>query len=84
MKEQDIKEAMTPKEKAEELYDKIDSIVLTPYYYGCEEQIPHHAIKECLNIFVDEILDVVRKNVDVNRTQMKMYWQEVKNEIEKL
>lgn len=75
---------MTPKEKANELYDKIDSIELTAYYYGCEEQIPYHAIKECLNIFVDEILQVTSKHYDDSAGSEYNYWKEVKEEIKKL
>lgn len=83
---------MTPKEKAEELYDKIDSIVLTPYYleYGYEEQIPHHAIKECALIAVDELIENVKSvdsrppNYQTINEGTKEYWKQVKNEIYEL
>ena len=69
---------MTPKEKAEELYRKY-------WVYFTYEQsvnsIFKHA-KECALIAVDEILFIVSK---YNDTQAEVtYWNEVKQEIEKL
>ena len=62
---------MTPKEKAEELVDKFQ-FILTEKQFG----------KQCTLIAVDEILFVVSK---YNDTQAEVsYWQEVKQEIEKL
>jgi hypothetical protein len=64
---------MTPKEKAEELFDK--------YSY----ELSHHIFngtfdiaKECAIIAVDEILWMASHHVTIN------YWQEVKQEIELL
>ena len=66
---------MKPKEKAEELYRNY-------WVYFTYEQsvnsIFKHA-KECALIAVDEILNVI----EVPSTEYK-YWQEVKQEIEKL
>ena len=63
---------MTPKEKAEELIDKMQrplnddyAVDYNPYY------------KECALIAVDEILKT-------NPYKARNYWLEVKNEIEKL
>lgn len=63
---------MTPKEKAEELvYD----------FYGIAS-MSKTAAKQCALIAVDEILDVLWDNGTTSNYYK--YWQEVKNEIEKL
>ena len=70
---------MTPKEKAEELFEK---------YYNriehtlSEEYSPHEkfVVKECALIAVDEILNAVTAIADKRYD----YWQEVKQELEKL
>lgn len=66
----------TPKEKAEEL--------LCRMYLACDDIECHHSIKEnmkkCALIAVDEIL-----NTEISDTVSGHdYWQEVKQEIEKL
>ena len=64
---------MTAKEKADELYSKLHFVLPS---YADEGQQEHQAAKECALITVDEILSIqVVKNG---------YWQEVKQEIEKL
>jgi hypothetical protein len=68
---------MTPKEKAQELFEnmyyKIESDEL-----GKDEE----SAKECALIAVDEIIDEYQKIFpNVNR---RNYWDEVKQEIEKL
>jgi hypothetical protein len=60
---------MTPKEKAQELFDKYFEV--TNNYYQA---------KECALIAVDEILSVIWINLDDEVD----YWAEVKQEIEKL
>jgi len=60
---------MTPKEKAKELYDKM-------YDYSLFEE----EAKRCALIAVDEILSLYKANWNIENT----YWQEVKQEIEKL
>jgi hypothetical protein len=76
---------MTPKEKAEELVDKFHMKVLdrdgTSAMNGFE-------VKQCALIAVDEILTVVKfyekQNCRLLIDNMKvLYWQEVKQEIEK-
>jgi hypothetical protein len=63
---------MTPKEKAEELVDRM---------YGCAE-INRFEAKQCAFIAVREILNLASF---YNDTQGEVtYWQEVKQEIEKL
>lgn len=65
---------MTPKEKAIELSDKF--YLISSFFSDLEDT------KECALIAVDEILKVVSF---YNDTQTEItYWQEVKQEIEKL
>ena len=61
---------MAPKEKAEQLVDI--------YEDRCPEYIKHYTAKWCALISVDEIL-----KLDIYSSD-KYYWQEVKQEIEKL
>ena len=61
---------MTPKEKAEELFDKFNKPDTTHYPYV-------HNAQQCALIAVDEILKT-------NPYKARNYWQEVKTEIEKL
>ena len=74
---------MTPKEKAKQLIDKF-YIVESPNFNGNNinmEQIGYNSAKECALIMVNEML--------TNSTFLLSggelyYWQEVKEEIEKL
>jgi hypothetical protein len=66
---------MTPKEKAIELYNKFYNTSSHPHHVETRQQIA----KQCALIAVDEILNVI----EVPSTEYK-YWQEVKQEIEKL
>jgi hypothetical protein len=63
---------MTPKEKAEELYSMYNS-------FG---KLNDSEVKECALIAVDEIIDMV-KHTPIEDIETD-YWQEVKQEIEKL
>lgn len=77
---------MTPKEKCDELIDKI-------YYSGRyddkEDYIPTKAwerAKQCALITIDEIILNIN-NIIFNKDILKgseLYWKEVKEEIEKL
>ena len=60
---------MTPKEKAEELFEKFNSPDTTYHPYV-------HNAQQCALIAVDEIIDKDGYNND--------YWKEVKQELEKL
>jgi hypothetical protein len=83
---------MTPKEKAKEL---IDSMYNTPHcdiehfpskhYCDCSE-INFFQAKQCALIAVDEIIELIEKSYyDENIIKgAKLYWNEVKQEIEKL
>ena len=66
---------MTPKEKAIQLYNKFYNTSSHPHHVETRQQIA----KQCALIAVDEILNVI----EVPSTEYK-YWQEVKQEIEKL
>jgi len=81
---------MTPKEKAEELYCKYDSLFKAPFK-------KHQQIKECALIAVDEIIqsrqddghfdDTLSSTGSEYYTPHPMYltyWLQVKNEINKL
>jgi len=69
---------MTPKEKADELYCKYDSLFKAPFK-------KHQQIKECAFIAVDEIIEEVVESADNEVKSMRIiYWEKVKQEIEKL
>jgi hypothetical protein len=73
---------MTPKEKAKELYDKYWTLIA----YKIEGSVGRLVIKQCALIAVDEILDL-KHIVTLRRNMHEMeleYWDEVKQEIEKL
>jgi hypothetical protein len=72
---------MTPREKADELYSKLFFALPS---YADEGQQEHKAAKQCALIAVDEIIEEAL-GLDDNDYQSKFdYWQEVKQEIEKL
>ena len=72
------KQVMTPKEKAQELFDKM--------LFCYQGNIDKYTSKQCALIAVDEILlsqfqfDIM----SIYGTPFNHYWQEVKQEIEKL
>ena len=68
---------MTPKEKAQYLFD------IYTNYVG-EYDIDKHA-KQCAIIAVDEIISEIEPSVSMDVIEARIkYWQEVKQEIEKL
>lgn len=72
---------MTPKEKAQELVNKmLDKQEYSDVYQ--EKGIISWSAKQCASIAVDEIIN----NYDekYRYCKSKIYWQEVKQEIEKL
>jgi len=76
---------MTPKEKAEELYNKyliliVDDIIDMKIIYGT---LTHKLAKQSALIAVDEILNFRTFLKSMPLEDIK-YWQEVKKEIEKL
>lgn len=68
----------SPKEKAEELYCKYDSLFKAPFK-------KHQQIKECALVAVNEIIEEVVNSADLDYlTSRVFYWKQVKKEIEKL
>jgi Mg/Co/Ni transporter MgtE len=78
---------MTPKEKAQELFDKFNKPDITHYPYV-------HNAQQCALIAVDELIESFNSIYDASiqniekysgaKYGMKDYWEEVKQEIEKL
>ena len=69
---------MTPKEKAEELFEKFNNPDTKHYPYV-------HNAQQCALVAVDEIIKA--NPYEVSKTDMDStidYWQEVKQELEKL
>jgi hypothetical protein len=64
---------MTPKEKAQELFQKYESL-----------NSSFDISKKGALIAVDEILDVIVTIYDYDFEKLNPYWEEVKQEIEKL
>lgn len=73
---------MTPKEKAEELFNQYANII----YQRALTVIQYEICKQCALIAVDEILSDYKNYLMHENTEYKglMYWQEVKKELEKL
>jgi hypothetical protein len=69
---------MTPKEKANNLCMRFLIQTTTDIPYGINKTIA----KECALIAVDEIMNVIIGSYDYELE--KIYWQDVKNEIETL
>ncbi len=69
---------MTPKEKAKELFDKYN------YFLPDAIEINKEHLKYCALIAVDEILLIKKEIWDDFHWEYFKYWQEVKQEIEKL
>lgn len=81
---------MTPKEKSEELFNKINSCIPidsnfkdTGFVAFCKMERDHFATKKIALIMIDEITRTLRKNLPEFGLG-KGYWYDVKKEIEKL
>jgi hypothetical protein len=74
---------MTPKEKAEELINKFR---LHSRYWDCrnDEPLEENHAKQCALIAVDEIINDYNTFPNSFKSKHTSYWEEVKNEIEKL
>jgi hypothetical protein len=76
---------MTPKEKAEELYNKFLNPSGDTYLYGMLE---HESAKECALIAVDEILEALGykslSDSPYTTLEARQYYLQVKQEIENL
>lgn len=68
---------MTPKEKAEELYTRYESLSKAPFKR-------HQKLKESALIAVDEIFFALKYNLDGATSGSVKYWTEVKQEIKNL
>lgn len=76
---------MTPKEKATELVEKFNYLVLEKDFFG--DNIEHKNSKQCALIAVEEILShitITTNQSGLIRDFQKQYWQQVKTEIENL
>jgi hypothetical protein len=77
---------MTPKEKARELFDKMMYHIM----YNCQPTLSEMVAKECALIAVDEIEKALTDYGRGDSFQLQnmdsefRYWEQVKNEIEKL
>jgi hypothetical protein len=71
---------MTPKEKAEELFNKFRTEILS--FLG--DKMKDKNAKRCALIAVDEILFILEFNLDFKMKKSIKYWQEVKDEIQNL
>jgi len=71
---------MTPKEKAEELLDRMLGIA---YQHDCTGN-EYLVAKDCALIAVDEIIEAIDWHDFETPNKELQYWQEVKQEIEKL
>ena len=80
---------MTPKDKANELVDRMYFIISNNGQFTGVHSIPNKfaEAKKCALIAVDEIIESVLPSSDfggdINKNTVE-YWQEVKQEIEKL
>ena len=70
---------MTPKEKAQEIYNKL--VVNIQRYDGYVDDRSKFNTIQCALILVDEILKITSESYDIDHIN---WWQEVKKEIEKL
>lgn len=83
---------MTAKEKAKELVTKYAALTITTLGCGADKGNPciitnvmfKEPAKRCALIAVDEILDIVCSVYGYDSDVLYPYWQEVKQEIEKL
>lgn len=82
---------MTPKEKAEEIFDKHYRLFnnFPNYQYVIEnlntiQDEKLYTAKQCALIAVDEIIEVACDVSDYDNSVTKSYWEEVKQEIDKL
>ena len=77
---------MTPKEKAEYLWDKFDETIALNSWADEKTSIDELVLlpKKCALVAVDEILLIFYEDMNELRIKEIDYWSEVKYEIEKL
>jgi hypothetical protein len=72
---------MTPKEKAEELFDKMMYHIM----YNCQPTLSEMVAKQCALIAVDEIIEEIVESTDNEVKSIRIiYWEKVKQEINNL
>lgn len=71
---------MTPEEKAKELINKITETLIDADMYGYYTE----ACKNCALITVNEIIYLINTKTRDKTYELIPYWEEVKQEIEKL
>jgi hypothetical protein len=80
---------MTPKEKAEKLINSISNVFINDedeHYVGMVTRVS----KQCASIAVDEVLNVLPQHEyledrdEYHENRERLYWQEVKQEINNL
>jgi len=77
---------MTPKEKAKQLYDKMEFETK----YNSQPSTVHGMCKKLALVCVDEIIEELREEIFIgfldesNLPKRTMYWQEVKQEINQI
>lgn len=72
---------MTPKEKAKDIFDKF-AFEKTPEGYKMFQT--SNESKRCSLIVVNEIIDTIEYSSQADETSKIIYWDKVKEEIEKL
>lgn len=71
---------MTPKEKAEELYDKVRPFMVDELEYSADNDA-----KNCVVILVEEIIEAIKSLLERQELQMDFdYWNNVLNELKKM
>ena len=75
---------MTPKEKAEELFNRFDFIYSYDGLDIMDDEFTKDDRKQCALIAVDELINQCWNYREIDLGLSLEYWQEVKQEIEKL
>ena len=79
---------MTPKEKAEELIYRFNRQSISNNMFNhisyTEQEKKDYANKKNVLLCINQIIKVACGESDYDKSVTKLYWQEVKNEIEKL
>ena len=75
---------MTPKEKAKELFDRFDFIYSYDGLGIMDDEFTKDDRKQCALIAVQELIDQCHGYREIDLGMSLDYWEEVKQEIEKL
>jgi len=74
---------MTPEEKAKELVEKFMGYAYAPWHGGEDEMSQEEAAKQCALLAVEEVINNLFSNHKASKIAND-YWQQVKEEINKL